>query len=74
LRARVGFNPKSPLTGVLRTDKKHYGKIHTAIGDDRKGQLHIDGVTRKPTILINGEVVVDKGIIKVAPLDTWQRL
>jgi 2,5-dihydroxypyridine 5,6-dioxygenase len=67
----IGFNPKSPLTGILRTDKKHYGKIHTAIGDDHKGQLHVDGVTRKPTITIDGEVLVDKGVIKVPPLDAW---
>jgi len=67
----IGFNPKCPITGLLRTDKKHYGKIHTAIGDDRKGQLHIDGVTRKPTISIEGEVIVEKGVIKIPPLDTW---
>jgi 2,5-dihydroxypyridine 5,6-dioxygenase len=70
----IGFNPKSPLTGLLRTDKKHYGKIHTAIGDDHKGQLHIDGVTRKPTITINDKVVVEGGIVKVPPLDTWRRI
>ena len=67
----IGFNPKCPLTGVLRTDKKHYGKIHTAIGDFRKGQLHIDGVTRKPTIEIDKELFMEKGVIKVPPLDGW---
>ena len=67
----IGFNPKCPITGILRTDKKHYGKIHTAIGDDRKGQLHVDGVTRKPTISIDGEVIVERGVIKIPPLDTW---
>ncbi len=67
----IGFNPKCPLTGSLRTDKKHYGKIHTAIGDDRKGQLHVDGVTRKPTIEVDGKVIVEKGVIKIPPLDTW---
>jgi len=67
----IGFNPKSPLTGMLRTDKKHYGKIHTAIGDDHKDQLHVDGVTRKPTISINGKTIVEDGIIKIPPLDTW---
>jgi leucyl aminopeptidase (aminopeptidase T) len=67
----IGFNPRCPLTGVLRTDKKHYGKIHTAIGDFRKGQLHIDGVTRKPTIEIGTELFMEKGVIKVPPLDGW---
>ena len=67
----IGFNPKSPITGNLRTDKKHYGKIHTAIGDIHKDQLHIDGVTQKPTIHIEGNLLVEKGIIRVPPLDTW---
>jgi len=67
----IGFNPKCPITGILRTDKKHYGKIHTAIGDILKGQLHIDGVTRKPTIHVGDDLVVEKGVIRVPPLDTW---
>ena len=67
----IGFNPKSPLTGTLRTDKKHYGKIHTAIGDIAKGQLHIDGVTRKVTITVEGKVVVQNGVIMIPPLDSW---
>ena len=67
----IGFNPQCPLTGVLRTDKKHYGKIHTAIGDLHKGELHIDGVTRDPTITIDNQVVVEKGIIRIPPLDSW---
>jgi leucyl aminopeptidase (aminopeptidase T) len=67
----IGYNPNCPLTGVLRTDKKHYGKIHTAIGDLNKGQLHIDGVTRQPTIVIDKEIIVDRGVIKIPPLDTW---
>jgi leucyl aminopeptidase (aminopeptidase T) len=67
----IGFNPQCPLTGILRTDKKHYGKIHTAIGDLHKGQLHIDGVTREPTISINDQIVVEKGVIRIPPLDTW---
>jgi leucyl aminopeptidase (aminopeptidase T) len=67
----IGFNPKCPLTGLLRTDKKSYGKIHTAIGDDKKGQLHVDGVTRKPTITINDKLIIDKGVIKIPPMETW---
>ena len=70
----IGFNPCCPITGVLRTDKKHYGKIHTAIGQFLKGQLHIDGVTLKPTIEIDGELFMKNGVIKVPPLDTWNNL
>jgi leucyl aminopeptidase (aminopeptidase T) len=67
----IGFNPMCPITGVLRTDKKHYGKIHTAIGDIHKGQLHIDGVTLRPTIFIEDNILIEKGVIKVPPLDKW---
>jgi leucyl aminopeptidase (aminopeptidase T) len=67
----IGFNPCCPISGVLRTDKKHYGKIHTAIGQYLKGQLHIDGVTLKPTIDIDGKLFMEDGVIKVPPLDTW---
>ena len=71
LELSIGFNPQCPITGILRTDKKHYGKIHTAVGDLDKGQLHIDGVTLEPTIQVGDQIVVDKGIIKIPPLDTW---
>jgi len=67
----IGLNPKSPITGILRTDKKHYGKLHTAIGDMKKQHLHIDGVTLKPTITIENEIIVEKGKIKISPLDEW---
>lgn len=67
----MGYNPKCPVTGVLRSDKKAYGKIHTAIGDIQQGHLHIDGVTRKPTIHIDNELFVENGLIKIPPLDSW---
>jgi 2,5-dihydroxypyridine 5,6-dioxygenase len=69
----IGFNPKVPITGVLRTDKKHYGKIHTAIGRISKGQIHIDGVTQRPTISVNGKVIVKDDLIMIPPLDGWVR-
>ena len=34
-------------------------------------RLHIDGVIRKPTITANGKVLVERGVIKIPPLDTW---
>lgn len=67
----IGYNPLCPLTGSLRTDKKHFGKIHTAIGDLKMGELHIDGVTAKPTITINGQTIVEVGKILIEPLNTW---
>lgn len=67
----IGFNPRSPINGTLRTDKKHYGKIHTAIGNIASGDLHIDGVTKSPTISVDDSVIVKNGRLLIPPLDSW---
>lgn len=66
----IGWNPKAEFTGALRMDKKRYGKIHTAMGFSGES-LHLDGVTRDITLVINGEHFMDKGVIKLPPLDKW---
>ena len=66
----IGWNPKCPFTGNFRTDKKHYGKIHTAMGPIGS-TLHIDGVTRDVSITIDDEPFMTKGRINFPPLDTW---
>lgn len=67
----IGWNPKSPITGNLRSDKKHYGKLHVGLGRWRQSpsKLHIDGVLRKPTITIDGEIFIQDGVIKMSPFD-----
>jgi hypothetical protein len=65
----IGWNPKCSFTGNFRTDKKKYGKIHTAMG--RSPPLHIDGVTRDISLTIDDESFMEKGRIKFPPLDTW---
>ena len=51
----------------MREDKKIYGSSHIAMGSsiDTAGtiesKLHIDGVVMKPTITIDGEIVVENG-------------
>jgi len=57
----------------FRTDKKRYGKIHTAMGFPGES-LHIDGVTRDVSVTIDGESIMEKGRIKFPPLDTWPEL
>jgi leucyl aminopeptidase (aminopeptidase T) len=67
----IGWNPKSPITGNLRSDKKHYGKLHVGLGRWRgsPSKLHIDGVIRKPTITIDDETFIENGVIKMPPFD-----
>ena len=59
----LGTNPKSFFTGVMRTDKKVYGGSHIAL--DGGGALHLDGIMRAPTILIDDVPLVERGVIKV---------
>lgn len=59
----LGTNPKSFFTGIMRTDKKVLGGAHIAL--DGGGALHLDGIMRAPTILIDGKVLVEKGSIKI---------
>ncbi len=59
----LGINPKSFFTGCQRTDKKVLGGSHIAL--DGGGSLHLDGIMRAPTILIDGEPLVERGLIKV---------
>lgn len=68
----IGWNPNCPITGNFRTDKKHYGKIHTAMGHSRDKSVHIDGVTRDISLTIDGkEQFMKDGVINFSPLDTW---
>jgi leucyl aminopeptidase (aminopeptidase T) len=63
----IGINPKARHTGSMREDKKIYGSVHIAMGSsiDTAGtiesKLHIDGVVLRPTVNIDGEIVVENG-------------
>jgi 2,5-dihydroxypyridine 5,6-dioxygenase len=59
----LGINPKSFFTGTQRTDKKVLGGAHIAL--DGGGSLHLDGIMRAPTILIDGEPLVERGLIRI---------
>ncbi len=68
----IGLNPAVIPTGKVRTDKKLYGSVHVSLGMNTDtgwgknvSRLHVDGVIRKPTVYIDGQVVVEAGVIKV---------
>ena len=67
----IGLNPASLLNGDFQEEKKARGTCHIAIGDDlyydgnHKCDVHIDMIMYKPTILMDGSVVVDDGSIKL---------
>lgn len=65
----IGTNPKARLTGRLVTDEKVMGTIHVAIGDNaspsyggaNQAPIHIDGVVGQPTLVVDGETLIEEG-------------
>jgi 2,5-dihydroxypyridine 5,6-dioxygenase len=59
----IGTNPMQSFTGIMRTDKKVLGGSHIAM--DGGGYIHIDGIMRAPTIIIDEKPLVKNGVIQV---------
>jgi len=74
-----GFNPGAGITGKILEDERAFGVFVTGFGSQMasfKGRFtlaksHIDGVTRKPTVYFDGEVLEKDGSFvhpRLAPL------
>lgn len=67
----VGTNPFALLTGNSLEDEKVLGTAHVAFGNSLSfdGKIgvcsHIDGILLKPTLIIDGKVIVENGVINV---------
>ncbi len=65
------MNPACELTGRMLEDEGCYGTIHFGFGDDRgfggttSCPLHLDLVFRAPTLTIDGNVILDNGVLTV---------
>jgi len=63
----IGTNPKALLTGNILEDEKIMGTIHIAFGSNDtfggkiKAGIHLDAVLLKPTVYVDGNLVIDKG-------------
>jgi leucyl aminopeptidase (aminopeptidase T) len=65
----IGTNPQARITGNIMTDEKVMGTIHIAIGHNAvspyNGQnhapIHLDGVMGSPTLMVDGEMLIDNG-------------
>jgi leucyl aminopeptidase (aminopeptidase T) len=68
----IGLNPNVRPSGNMREDKKLRGSCHIALGSSAedggtlRSNVHIDGVVRRPTIHLDGDVVVRDGEIVLA--------
>ena len=67
----IGINEKAIPRGGLREDRKLFGTVHVGLGandlidGEVKSKTHMDGVMTKPTVTVDGKVIVDKGKIMV---------
>ncbi len=65
----IGTNPTARLTGNLMTDEKVMGTIHVALGNNtgfmggghNPAPIHVDGVVGQPTLVVDGETLIERG-------------
>jgi leucyl aminopeptidase (aminopeptidase T) len=63
----IGTNPGATITGKILEDEKAEGTMHIAfgtnsgIGGENEASVHIDGVFHKPTLELDGRVVIRDG-------------
>lgn len=67
----IGTNLKAKLTGNVTEDEKILGTVHIALGDNTSfggknvSSLHLDGIILKPTLKLDGQFILEDGILKV---------
>jgi leucyl aminopeptidase (aminopeptidase T) len=67
----LGTNPKARFIGSAGEDKKRIGTIHMSLGDDidiggeLKSRLHLDGVMGRPTLMADGQTLIEDGQLRI---------
>ncbi len=67
----IGTHDKALITGEVLEDEKVIGTVHIAFGDNKSmgGTIrvpsHLDGVIKEPTVIADGEMIMDKGEILI---------
>jgi len=63
----IGTNDSAKLSGVLLEDEKVMGTIHIALGNNKSMggsvnvPIHLDGVVKKPTVWMDGKLLMKDG-------------
>jgi leucyl aminopeptidase (aminopeptidase T) len=67
----IGTNPNCKITGIVLEDEKVLGTVHFAFGNDLSYNgkndvpIHLDGVLKKPTIVVDGFLLMKNGELLV---------
>jgi leucyl aminopeptidase (aminopeptidase T) len=67
----IGTNPKARLIGNVLEDEKVLGTCHVAFGDNStfggrvRAGIHVDGILLKPTIKLDGKIIMEKGRLEI---------
>ena len=67
----IGTNDKAKLVGSVLEDEKVLGTVHMALGDNMSmgGRIsvrsHLDGIILKPTLLVDGVILMKDGVLKI---------
>lgn len=70
----IGTNPAARPSGSVLEDEKVLGTIHVALGDNHtiggttRVSFHVDGIVLRPTVALDGEIVVADGELVPAAL------
>ena len=68
----IGTNDSAKLSGVLLEDEKVMGTVHIALGNNVtmggtfNVPIHVDGVIKKPTVWMDGKLLMKDGKLLVA--------
>ena len=67
----IGTNPKARLMGNVLEDEKVLGTCHVAFGDNSTfggkvlAGIHVDGILLRPTVKLDGKIIMEKGRLKI---------
>lgn len=63
----IGTNPNARISGNILEDEKAFGTVHIALGSNYdfggrvKAPIHLDGIIKSPTVLIDGKYLFRNG-------------
>jgi len=69
----IGLNPRASFVADILVDEKVLGSVHIALGNNKgpayggqnDSSIHWDFVMTKPTVVVDGEILIEDGQIKI---------